>query len=51
LGWEKFGRFVVNQDTGGAIRGADRVDLFTGSGELGELVAGGMRQPGALFFL
>ena len=50
-GWEKFGRFVLNQDTGGAIRGADRVDLFTGRGELSELVAGNMKQKGALFFL
>jgi membrane-bound lytic murein transglycosylase A len=50
-GWERFGRFVLNQDTGGAIRGADRVDLFTGHGELSELVAGGMKQKGALFFL
>jgi len=51
VGWEKFGRFVLNQDTGGAIRGADRVDLFTGPGEVAELVAGGMKQKGALFFL
>ncbi len=50
-GWERFGRFVLNQDTGGAIRGADRVDLFTGSGERSELVAGGMKQKGSLFFL
>jgi membrane-bound lytic murein transglycosylase A len=50
-GWEKFGRFVLNQDTGGAIRGADRVDLFTGFGERSELVAGGMKQKGSLFFL
>ncbi|MEI6614362.1 MAG: MltA domain-containing protein [Chrysiogenales bacterium] len=50
-GWEKFGRFVMNQDTGGAIRGADRVDLFTGHGELSELVAGNMKQKGTLFFL
>ena len=50
-GWERFGRFVLNQDTGGAIRGADRVDLFTGNGERSELVAGGMKQKGALFFL
>lgn len=50
-GWEKFGRFVLNQDTGGAIRGADRVDLFTGHGELSELVAGGMKQEGRLYFL
>jgi membrane-bound lytic murein transglycosylase A len=51
IGWEKFGRFVMNQDTGGAIRGADRVDLFTGHGELSELVAGNMKQKGQLFFL
>ena len=50
-GWEKFGRFVLNQDTGGAIRGPDRADLFTGHGELSELVAGNMKQKGALFFL
>ena len=51
MGWEKFGRFVLNQDTGGAIRGADRVDLFTGHGEFSERVAGNMKQKGALFFL
>jgi len=51
VGWEKFGRFVLNQDTGGAIRGADRVDLFTGHGEFSERVAGNMKQKGALFFL
>ena len=51
VGWEKFGRFVLNQDTGGAIRGPDHVDLFTGPGELAELVAGNMKQKGALFFL
>jgi membrane-bound lytic murein transglycosylase A len=51
ISWETFGRFVLNQDTGGAIRGADHVDLFTGSGEMSELVAGSMRQKGALFFL
>ena len=51
IGWTKFGRFVLNQDTGGAIRGADRADLFTGHGELSELVAGSMKQTGALFFL
>jgi membrane-bound lytic murein transglycosylase A len=50
-GWQKFGRFVLNQDTGGAIRGADRVDLFTGHGEFSELVAGNMKQKGTLYFL
>jgi membrane-bound lytic murein transglycosylase A len=51
IGWEKFGRFVLNQDTGGAIRGPGHVDLFTGHGEMSELVAGNMKQKGALFFL
>ncbi|MBN2345813.1 MAG: murein transglycosylase A [Candidatus Aminicenantes bacterium] len=51
VGWERFGRFVLNQDTGGAIRGVDRADLFTGHGELSELVAGGMKQKGMLYFL
>jgi membrane-bound lytic murein transglycosylase A len=51
VGWEKFGRFVLNQDTGGAIRGADHVDLFTGHGDLSERVAGNMKQNGALYFL
>ena len=50
-GWERFGRFVMNQDTGGAIRGADRADLFTGHGEMSELVAGNMKQKGRLFLL
>jgi membrane-bound lytic murein transglycosylase A len=50
-GWERFGRFVLNQDTGGAIRGPDRVDLFTGAGDVAAIVAGGMKQKGRLFFL
>ncbi len=50
-GWEKFGRFVLNQDTGGAIVGADRVDLFTGHGEFSERVAGNMKQKGSVYFL
>ena len=44
-------RFVFNQDTGGAIRGPGRVDLFFGSGdEAGEL-AGRMKHVGQLYFL
>ena len=27
-GWKKFGRFVLNQDTGGAIKGAGRGDIY-----------------------
>jgi membrane-bound lytic murein transglycosylase A len=51
LEWRPFSRFVVNQDTGGAIRGPARVDLFWGEGEVAEISAGHMKQTGRLFFL
>ncbi len=44
-------RFVLSQDTGGAIRGADRVDFFWGRGEEAALRAGLMKQPGRLYLL
>ncbi len=44
-------RFVLNQDTGGAIRGPGRADFFWGRGEEAALRAGLMKQPGRLFFL
>jgi membrane-bound lytic murein transglycosylase A len=50
-GWEPFGRYVVNQDTGGAIKGPARVDLFWGSGPLNQIAAGHLRNEGSLFFL
>jgi membrane-bound lytic murein transglycosylase A len=44
-------RLMAAQDTGGAIKGAVRADLFWGSGpEAGEL-AGSMREPGRLWVL
>lgn len=49
--WETFGRFVLNQDTGGAIRGPGRVDLFWGSGPYAETAAGYMKHEGTLYFL
>lgn len=46
-----FARFVLNQDTGGSIRGPGRVDLFFGQGdEAGEL-AGRTKHGGELYFL
>ena len=45
------GRFVLNQDTGGAIRGAGRVDVFWGRGPDAEFAAGHMKEKGRLFFL
>jgi membrane-bound lytic murein transglycosylase A len=49
--WEPFTGFVLNQDTGGAIRGAGRADLFCGSDDHAEYAAGHMKHPGRLFFL
>jgi len=45
------GRFMLNQDTGGAIRGPGRVDVFWGRGEDAAETAGRMQQNGRLFFL
>ncbi len=51
LRWEPFSRFVVSQDTGGAIRGPARSDLFWGNGTYAEIAAGHMQHWGRLFFL
>ncbi len=50
-GYRPFSRFVCNQDTGGAIRGPGRLDLFFGSGLVPENGAGSMKSPGRMFFL
>ncbi len=49
--WRPLSRFVLNQDTGGAIKGAGRVDVFWGRGPEAELSAGMMKQKGRLLFL
>jgi membrane-bound lytic murein transglycosylase A len=49
--WRPFGRFVVPQDSGAAIKGPGRVDLFWGAGDYAETAAGHMNHQGALFFL
>ncbi|MBU2514064.1 MltA domain-containing protein [bacterium] len=46
-----FARFAVIQDTGGAIKGSGRVDLFWGRGKLAEKSAGRMRSVGKLYIL
>jgi membrane-bound lytic murein transglycosylase A len=51
LGWNPFFRFVVNQDTGGAIKGAGRADIFWGSGPYAEFTAGHLRHEGDLYIL
>lgn len=49
-GWAPFGRWVLNQDVGGAIKGPGRIDLFCGTGEEAERTAGPMKQPGQLYY-
>lgn len=48
--WERFGRWVLNQDAGGAIKGPGRIDLFCGTGEAAEKIAGPMKQQGELYY-
>ncbi len=50
-GWLNFSRFALNQDTGGAIRGPGRADLFWGNGNYAEIAAGYMQHPGNLHIL
>ncbi|MDX2440055.1 MAG: MltA domain-containing protein [Desulfobacterales bacterium] len=49
--WTDFSRFVSSQDTGGAIRGPGRVDLFWGNGKYARIAAGHMKHTGKLYFL
>ncbi|MGE5443909.1 MAG: murein transglycosylase A [Ignavibacteriales bacterium] len=50
-GWETTSRFVLDQDTGGAIRGPYRVDLYWGSGKEAARYAGVMKERGRLYYL
>lgn len=49
--WAKAARFVLDQDTGGAIRGPGRLDLYAGGGSEAERFAGVMKNPAKLFYL
>jgi membrane-bound lytic murein transglycosylase A len=49
--WVTCRRFTLNQDTGGAIKGPGRADLFWGSGKQAEIAAGHLKHPGKLYFL
>jgi membrane-bound lytic murein transglycosylase A len=46
-----FNRLMVAQDTGGAIRGAVRGDVFWGGGREAEELAGAMKQSGHYYML
>ena len=49
--WKKYSGFVLNQDTGGAIKGPGRADFFYGNGKYAEFAAGHMKHTGDLYFL
>ena len=49
--WTDCNRFVLNQDTGGAIRGPGRADLFWGNGPYAEIAAGHLAHKGKLYFM
>ena len=49
--WKKSARFVLDQDTGGAIRGPGRLDLYAGGGSEAAQFAGVMKNPARLFYL
>jgi membrane-bound lytic murein transglycosylase A len=50
-GWRSITRFVLNQDTGGAIRGFQRADLYFGTGDEAAGLAGYMNRSGKIYFL
>ena len=49
--WQRLSRFALNQDTGGAIKGPGRADLFWGNGSYAEIAAGHLKHTGKLYFL
>ena len=49
--WERFSRFVLDQDTGAAIRGPGRADLYFGVGERAGAMAGRYMERGKMFYL
>ncbi len=48
---EPFDRLMINQDTGGAIKGAGRVDLYLGIGPEAGFRAGLQKSDGMLYYL
>ncbi len=49
--WVPLHRFVFPQDTGSAIQGTGRTDLYWGSGNYAKQAAGSMKESGKLYFL
>jgi len=51
IGWEKSARFVIDQDSGGAIKGGGRADLYWGRGAEAKSHAGVIKNKAKLFYL
>lgn len=49
--WIDFSAFALNQDTGGAIRGPGRVDIFWGNGPYAQIAAGHLQHEGNFYVL
>ena len=49
--WENFSRFVVDQDTGNAIRGTGRADFYFGIGDRAGAKAGRFHEWGDVFYI
>lgn len=49
--WTPMNRFVFPQDSGAAIQGPGRVDMFWGAGPYAKAAAGAMHETGELYFL
>ena len=49
-GQRRFQRFMLDQDTGGAIKAPGRADIFMGIGSSAEILAGGQYAEGRLYY-
>lgn len=49
--WAPYHGFALAQDTGSAIKGPGRIDLFMGAGPRAAVAAGHLKHSGALYFL
>lgn len=47
--FRKFSRFITSHDSGSAIRGAGRIDIFWGNGKKAELEASSMKAKGTFY--
>src|SRR5690606_33991075 len=51
MGKRRFLRFMLDQDTGGAIQAPGRADIYMGEGLSAEILAGGQYAEGRLYYL